>query len=86
MDFIERTLYKSNVSNGNRIYKVDKLSEFQEMDIIRGKRNKRLIDKNLKGKGYETLKTIHTPLLTYFENREWYQRDTTFDFDLILKK
>ena len=28
---------------------------------------------------------IHTPLLQYYENRNWFERDTQHDFDMCLK-
>lgn len=28
---------------------------------------------------------IHTPLLQYYENRNWFERDTQRDFDMFLK-
>jgi len=31
------------------------------------------------------LNKIHTPLLNYYDNRDWFERDTQHDFDMFLK-
>jgi hypothetical protein len=86
MNSIEKTLYQSTVPPGTRIQNSDKLSEFQQIDIARSKRAKRVIQKNIKNNNYELVKQMQFELLSHYENVDWWERESKFDFSLASMK
>lgn len=82
MNNIEQALYKVNIPDGERIAKLDKLSEFQKIDIYRNKMAKRVKDANLKKKSYYQALATTSQFLDHYENDvNWFERDDRFDFE-----
>lgn len=82
MNSIERVLYQTNIPTGEKLRNSDKLSEFQNIDIARSKRAKSVIQKNIKNNKYDIMKQMQSELLFHYENVDWWERDTQFDFSL----
>lgn len=51
-----------------------------DIEMQKGKRAKRIIDKKLTNQDYYKTMMVHHALLDHYENVDWYERDTQFDF------
>lgn len=66
--------------------KKQKPSVSQSIDLIhnhemtKGKRARSILDKQLTNQNYYKVQTIQQPLLDHYENVDWWERDSTYDF------
>lgn len=64
---------------------IDKLDADTQLSEIYGKNksamSKRAIIGNIANNTFELFKSIHTPLLSYYENNNWFDRLADYDFD-----
>jgi hypothetical protein len=49
-------------------------------EMSRGQRPKRILDHQRTNQNYYQTKTIQAELLNHYENVDWYERETKFDF------
>lgn len=55
-------------------------------ELLRGARAKRVLDKQRTSQNYYRTKRIQDPLLNHYENVDWYERDSSFDFAPFIEK
>lgn len=77
LNTVKAFIYKQSKSNGINTNNPD--TGF-EIDMQRGKRAKRVIDAVKTNQNYFRTKDIQTSLLNHYENVDWYERDSQFDF------
>ncbi len=58
----------------------DRASRFQYVEQALGRKHKRAIDKNRTAQNYYLSKEVHQSTLDHYENMDWWERDTTYDF------
>lgn len=56
------------------------------MEMRNGKRAKSVIDKKRSNEDYKLVKTVHEELHNYYENVDWYERDSKFDFASYMER
>ncbi len=66
--------------------KYDGYSRIQFIEQKYGRRAKRVLDKNRTHNNYNLYKEIHEPSLSFYENMEWWERDSSNDFYKHSKK
>lgn len=57
-----------------------RIDAFSDVEHAKGRRAKRTIDMGRTNQNYYRMKTIQQELLDHYENVDWYERDTQFDF------
>lgn len=73
---VKQYLYKTG-PNGINTNNVDSMFE---IDHARGKKAKKVLDSARTSQTYHKTKDIHLELLNHYENVDWYERDSRFDF------
>jgi hypothetical protein len=73
---------RTNPSNRStdKFQKYNGESKFSDINQSLGRRAKRVLDKNIHNKNYPLVAAIHNPSLEFYENMEWWERDSTNDF------
>ena len=56
------------------------------LSMIKGKRAKRTIDAARTSQNYYKTDTVHNELLNHYENVDWYERYSRFDFSSYVEK
>lgn len=80
----ELDIYYSPYLPDNALDDID--SKMMRFEISRGKKNKLSLIGNSRRDWTKSYNEVHKPLLNYYENIEWWQRDTQHDFDAYMKK
>lgn len=73
-------LQLANNSSTDRFAKYDRGMRFSDYSQRYGRRAKQAIDNNIKTNRFNTQREIHKDVLTHYENMDWYERDSSFDF------
>ena len=55
-----------------------------DVEIARGRRAKTVLDGQRSNTNYYRTQHVHAELLHHYENVDWYERDTRFDFDAYM--
>jgi hypothetical protein len=74
---VKQYLYKTG-PNGINTNSVDTMFE---IDLARGKKAKKVLDSARSSQNYYKTKDVHKELLNHYENVDWYERNTQFDFE-----
>ena len=75
IDAVKAYLHGQNKPNPNQ-----SIDSIHQHEMTKGKRAKRILDKQRTNQNYYITKTIQDPLLKHYENVDWWERDTTHDF------
>ncbi len=62
------------------------IDSIHSIEMKNGKRAKRVIDMSRTNQKYYKSKNVHQSLLDHYENVDWYERDTTHDFDRYIAR
>ncbi len=89
MSSIEKAIGLVNVPPGDRVKnnasllaqtEIPKEDYLLAMNLHKSKMAKRAMDANRRVNRYAAIKKIQQPLLEHYEDVDWYERDTQFDF------
>lgn len=59
---------------------VPSIDRYQTIEQALGRKAKRTIDRARTAQNYYLSKEVHTPTLEHYEDMDWWERDTSYDF------
>lgn len=71
---------KAHLNGQHRPQLDSPIDSIHNHEMIKGKRAKRVLDKQLTNQNYYKTLTIQQPLLDHYENVDWWERDSSNDF------
>lgn len=71
---------KAYLYNQNRNDTTTSIDSMHKHEMSKGKRAKRTLDAQRTNQNYYRTQTIQQPLLDHYENVDWWERDTMYDF------
>jgi hypothetical protein len=77
---------KTILHNQDRVNPNHSIDSIHSIEMTKGKRAKRTIDKKRTNQDYYKLQTIHQPLLNHYENVDWCERDYVHDFSTYMER
>lgn len=82
----EKTYLYKNAPNAPNGINTNNPDSMFEIDMMRGKRAKRVIDAGRTSQNYHKTSDIHRELFSHYEDVDWYERDSKYDFDAYVDK
>lgn len=79
-ELIKKYFKNQHLAPGKRMNSESSYDQYQRVEQALSRKAKRTIDKSRTSHKYYLTKEIHTPTLNHYEDMEWWERDTTYDF------
>lgn len=64
----------------DRFKQYEGYSRIQSIEQHLGRKAKRTLDANRTSHKHHIGKAVHAPMLDHYENMDWWERDTSYDF------
>ena len=71
---------KAYLKNNNKPNVYKSIDSMHRHEMIKGRRARSVLDKQLTNQNYYRTQTVQQPLLDHYENVDWWERETAFDF------